>query len=283
MNQDWNNRPSGEREPAKNMEPMRSGNPTPSTNSMQSNGAVPPVGPNGPMGAVPPVGPNGPIGAVPPVGTNRPMGAMPPTGQNRPMGAVPPAGINRPMGAMPPAGPNGGAQSNGINSMGPVNITKKAQGIQDNLETSVKEKAPAGFFIRLAAYLIDACITGCIIGMINLPLWFVKMGMSDSAIFQNILFEYDIFDILNFCLMSAYFVIMTYISGRTVGKQLLKIQVVSETGKDLSFGQVFFREVIGKYLSSILYIGYILVGIQDSKKGIHDMIADTKVVYRIDR
>lgn len=145
------------------------------------------------------------------------------------------------------------------------------------------EKAPAGFFIRLAAYLIDVCIAGCIIGIINVPLLFVKLMMSDSAVFQNILFGYDIFDILNFCLLSAYFVIMTYTSGKTVGKMLMKIQVVSETGKDLSFWQVFFREVIGKYLSRILYIGYILIGIQENKKGIHDMIADTKVVYQVEK
>lgn len=138
---------------------------------------------------------------------------------------------------------------------------------------------PAGFFIRLAAYLIDSLLAGGIIAMINVPLWFVKLLASDSIVFKNILFGYDIFDIINFCLFSAYFIIMTYTCGRTVGKMLMKIRVVSAGGQELTFGQVCFREIIGKYLSGILYIGYILVGIDGEKRGIHDMLADTRVIY----
>ena len=59
----------------------------------------------------------------------------------------------------------------------------------------------------------------------------------------------------------------------------MKIKVVPVNSKELTFGQVFFREVIGKYLSGLLYIGYILVGIDSEKRGIHDMVADTRVVY----
>lgn len=147
------------------------------------------------------------------------------------------------------------------------------------LESKPVKNQPAGFFIRLAAYLIDSLLAGGIIAMINIPLWFVKLLASDSIVFKNILFGYDIFDIMNFCLLSAYFIIMTYTCGRTVGKMLMKIRVVSVSSHELTFGQVFFREVIGKYLSGILYIGYILVGIDSDKRGIHDMLADTRVVY----
>lgn len=147
--------------------------------------------------------------------------------------------------------------------------------------TESQQSQPAGFFIRLAAYVVDYIIAGGIIAMINVPLWIVKLVASDSIVFKNILFGYDIFDIMNFCLLSAYFVIMTYTCGRTVGKMLMKIKVVSVKSKELTFSQVFFREVIGKYLSSLLYIGYILAGIDNEKRGIHDMLADTRVVYDI--
>lgn len=147
--------------------------------------------------------------------------------------------------------------------------------------TEFQQRQPAGFFIRLAAYVVDYIIAGGIIAMINVPLWIVKLVASDSIVFKNILFGYDIFDIMNFCLLSAYFVIMTYTCGRTVGKMLMKIKVVSVKSKELTFSQVFFREVIGKYLSSLLYIGYILAGIDNEKRGIHDMLADTRVVYDI--
>lgn len=162
-----------------------------------------------------------------------------------------------------------------INDMKPqINYTEPTE------NNSEQEKVqPAGFFIRLAAYLVDYLIAGGIIAMIKFPLWFVKLAVPDSVVFKNILFGYDIFDIVNFCLLSAYFIIMTYTCGRTVGKMLMKIKVVPVKSKELTFGQVFFREVIGKYLSSLLYIGYILVGIDNEKRGIHDMVADTRVVY----
>ena len=91
---------------------------------------------------------------------------------------------------------------------------------------------PAGFFIRLAAYLVDYLIAGGIIAMIKVPLWFVKLLVPDSIVFKNILFGYDIFDIANFCLLSAYFIIMTYTCGRTVGKMLMKIKVVPVKSKE---------------------------------------------------
>ena len=155
------------------------------------------------------------------------------------------------------------------------------QALTNYTEPQLVKRQPAGFFIRLAAYLIDSLLAGGIIAMINIPLWFVKLLASDSVVFSNILFDYDIFDIINYCLFSAYFIIMTYTCGRTVGKMLMRIRVVSVNSQDLTFGRVFFREVIGKYLSGILYLGYILVGIDSEKRGIHDIVADTRVVYDI--
>ena len=67
---------------------------------------------------------------------------------------------------------------------------------------------PAGFWIRVAAFLIDAVVTGVIIGMIKFPLWFLKMAAPDSIVFHNLIFEYNIFVIMNFfsdeCLFCGY-------------------------------------------------------------------------------
>lgn len=161
----------------------------------------------------------------------------------------------------------------------PKNDEEKEVSKWNNIKTEIIR--PAGFFIRVAAYIIDYLIVGAIITMIKFPLWFVKLTIPGSLIFKNLIFDYDFFDILTFCLLSAYFIIMTYNCGRTVGKMLMKIKVVPTKSNKLTFGQVFFREVIGKYLSGLLFIGYILVGIDTEKRGIHDMVADTRVVYDI--
>ena len=155
---------------------------------------------------------------------------------------------------------------------------------QQNFQTTAGnavQKNGAGFWIRLAAYVIDSMIIGVVLMMINVPVWFMELSMGDHAIFTNILFEFNAFDILNYLLVTGYFIGMTYSTERTVGKMLMKIRVKSEVSEKMTFGQVVFRETVGKYLSGIFYIGYIMIGISDKKKGLHDQLADTKVVYEI--
>lgn len=144
----------------------------------------------------------------------------------------------------------------------------------------IAEKEPAGFWIRLAAYVIDMILIYSILAVVSTPVWLLKLMIGgEHMIFHNVLFSYNIFDILKYVLIAAYFVLMTYTTGRTVGKMLMKIRVQSTSSRELTFQQVAFREVIGKYLSGILYAGYIMAGISGKKSALHDYLADTKVVY----
>ncbi len=139
----------------------------------------------------------------------------------------------------------------------------------------------AGFFSRLAAYVLDSILVSIGLCIVKLPVWFVKLAVGDSALFRPVLFEYTIFDILYYLLTVAYFVLMTYYCGATVGKYLMKLRVVDVEGRKLSFMSVLLRETVGRYLSAlIIYIGYIIVGVDNRKQGLHDKIADTCVIYR---
>jgi uncharacterized RDD family membrane protein YckC len=61
---------------------------------------------------------------------------------------------------------------------------------------------------------------------------------------------------------------------------LMGIRVISTEG-ELTFLNVCYRETIGRYFSTvILYVGYIVVGVDSQKRGIHDMLCDTRVVYK---
>ena len=58
------------------------------------------------------------------------------------------------------------------------------------------------------------------------------------------------------------------------------LRVVStETGEKPPFLLVLYRETVGRYLSRILYAGYFLVAVDSEKRGLHDRICDTAVVY----
>lgn len=140
----------------------------------------------------------------------------------------------------------------------------------------------AGFFIRLAAFLIDMLLVNVVLCVIKVPVWFLELSIGDSILFKNILFEYNAFDILYYVLTATYFVLSTYCCGATLGKYLMKIKVVSVDGEKLSFLTVLIRETIGRYLSAIIvYIGYIVAGLDNRKQGIHDRISDTYVVYKM--
>lgn len=139
----------------------------------------------------------------------------------------------------------------------------------------------AGFFCRLAAFLIDSVLVGIAISNIKLIVWIIHLMVGDIFLFQPILFTYTIFDIIYYLLSVSYFVIMTYYSGATVGKQLMKIKVTDTEGQKLSLLTVLLRETVGRYLSAlIIYVGYIIVGVDNRKQGLHDKIADTCVIYK---
>ena len=58
------------------------------------------------------------------------------------------------------------------------------------------------------------------------------------------------------------------------------LQVVrAEDGGKLSFWTTLYRETIGRYLSGILCIGYLLIAVDGEKRSLHDRICDTLVVY----
>ncbi|MGX8710883.1 MAG: RDD family protein [bacterium] len=139
--------------------------------------------------------------------------------------------------------------------------------------------ACGGFFVRLAAYLIDLLLVGTMLLIVKIPMFFVRLSHPDNFLTGALLFRFSLLDILLYLAASAYFVILTYQTGATVGKRLMNLRVVSVNGEPLTLLNVLYRETIGRYLSSLLFVGYILVGLNNEKRGLHDMICDTKVIY----
>jgi uncharacterized RDD family membrane protein YckC len=141
----------------------------------------------------------------------------------------------------------------------------------------------AGFFVRLSAYIIDCIIVGISLLVIRTINFFTYMMNPDIFFVKPILFKFSIFDIVIYLLGLAYFVFMTYYYGGTFGKRLLNLKVCKVTDEKLSLFTVIYRESIGRYLSGlILFIGYIMIGLDSKKRGLHDILSDTLVVYAIE-
>lgn len=152
----------------------------------------------------------------------------------------------------------------------------------NNTPSETLEFKYAGFGIRLLAYIIDNLILG--IGLLFIKFFFflIRMIIGSDILVQPVLFQYTWVDIIVYILRIMYFVLLTYFTSATLGKHLLKLKVIStnDTGK-YSFLDILYRETIGRFLSKlIIYAGYLMIFINKDKSSLHDMLADTRVVYK---
>ena len=138
----------------------------------------------------------------------------------------------------------------------------------------------AGFWVRLAAYCLDLGIVWIGLLFVNLAVGIASMAAGDVFRTQ-ILFRYTLKDILLYVLQAAYFILLTYYTGTTLGKRLMNLRVVNADGRErLDFINVVYRETVGRFLCGLsIGIGYIMAGVDREKRGLHDMLCDTRVVY----
>ena len=136
---------------------------------------------------------------------------------------------------------------------------------------------PAGFWIRVLAYLIDVAILACIGGGLSVVAA-VAVRMLSNQISGLQIWLVPIVWAISAVLPMLYLLIGWTRSGRTVGKAVCRLRVTCLDGSEVGFGTAVVR-LIGYFLSSlILCIGYLMVAFTDRKRGLHDMVAGTVVV-----
>jgi uncharacterized RDD family membrane protein YckC len=143
------------------------------------------------------------------------------------------------------------------------------------------EGEPAGFWIRFLAFMIDYVIVGFLMAIIWAPTFFVSFRAAASGegpgAFAMIL------PFLSFLLGTAvglgYNLWFPATRGATPGKKMLGLRIVREDGEEpLGWGTAFMR-LVGYMVSGfILYIGFFMIAFNPEKKGLHDMIAKTRVL-----
>ena len=138
----------------------------------------------------------------------------------------------------------------------------------------------AGFFVRLAAFLLDSVIVGATLLVVKIPFWIVSLDNPDNILVRNFIFDYSIVDIIIYLLSASYFIILTYKTGATIGKRMLHLRVVSVEDRKPTLFEIVYRETVGRFLSELVAnVGYIMIGIHKDKQGLHDMLSDTEVIY----
>ena len=146
---------------------------------------------------------------------------------------------------------------------------------------SREEVTYAGFWVRLMAYAIDNIIVFTVLLVVRLLLSGLMTVLSGTVLGGNVLFQYSIKDVILYIFQVMYFILFIYCTGTTPGKRLLNLRVVSaQENASLTLLNVIYRETVGRFLCSIsIGIGYMIAGFDRQKRGLHDILCDTRVIY----
>lgn len=147
--------------------------------------------------------------------------------------------------------------------------------------------APAGFWIRFVAYMIDAFILGFgfILLVGSLAALVAILGLSDGTDGQEVSPAIIVIVLLGLLIQLViswlYEALMLSGSrGATFGKQAVGVRVVNDTGGTLSFGRATLRYFLKAVVTPMvpLLIGYLTAAFTKRKRAVHDFMADTYVV-----
>lgn len=148
------------------------------------------------------------------------------------------------------------------------------------MQIDAKDQVYAGFFVRLAAFLVDMIIVNAGLVVVRFPMWIWQMDHAENILFQKMIFQYSLKDILIYGLTITYFVLLTYYTGSTLGKKLFALRVVCAEDREMTFFEVLYRETIGRFLADVVFcLGYLFIIVQKEHRGLHDLLSDTCVIY----
>lgn len=140
-----------------------------------------------------------------------------------------------------------------------------------------------GFWLRFAAAIVDGLLIGVpsflLFSAIRLA---AGVPVFDDSVRTTAAVLIEVADTLFGLVVGwLYEALMTSSAKQaTIGKQICGLKVVGSSGERISFGRATGRH-FAKILSTIiLFIGYMLAGWTQRKQALHDMLADTFVVYK---
>ena len=142
-----------------------------------------------------------------------------------------------------------------------------------NTDASPRSGLPAGFIQRLRAYVTDSFIAFALAMTFTLTLMSL-LGMHDVPVIAGP------FGWLLLALPLLYFTVPVAIWSTTLGKLFFGLRVVRNDGSKIGIGRSFSRHLCYFISFVILGIGFLMIGFREDKRGLHDLICDTKVVYR---
>lgn len=142
----------------------------------------------------------------------------------------------------------------------------------------------AGFWLRALAQIVDSLLFLVVSLVVFTPFAILSAGINAEDPREELIELLALTGMMGVALFIAIPGVWLYHAlfessfwQATPGKRLLGLRVVDLEGRRVGFGRASAR-FFAKFLSSIMYVGYIMVAFTARKQGLHDMIAGTLVV-----
>jgi uncharacterized RDD family membrane protein YckC len=146
----------------------------------------------------------------------------------------------------------------------------------------------AGFFRRAAAGVVDALILSAVFLVLDVLVAVVlkqplprlsQLGpdyLLDVAVNGDALAEIGL--VLLAILAFLYFFIFHALRGQTPGKRLVGVRVIDAFGQRPSLSRALLRTAAYVPSALLLALGFLWIGFDREKRGLHDRLADTYVI-----
>jgi uncharacterized RDD family membrane protein YckC len=173
----------------------------------------------------------------------------------------------------------------------PNDITPDGESIEDvrtaepRAAVSPRRFAYAGFWLRLAAYLLDSLVLGLTADVaVFMPL------MSRGAISQDNLWDiytgttpqFVALRLLMLMIQWAYFALLESSPWQaSLGKKMLGLKVTDLEGKRISFGRASARFFCTLISGFILMAGFIMIAFTKKKQALHDILTGCLVIKSV--
>lgn len=127
------------------------------------------------------------------------------------------------------------------------------------------------FSERLGAYLIDILLIKAVTSIILSSYELVGIASNWGS--------FSLIHLTRSFIYFAYFILMTkYNKGQTIGKMIFSLRVLSIDHVNISWEDVFYRELIGRYIQKKIKIFYLLLFLTKQNQTMADLVTDTVVV-----
>ncbi len=131
-----------------------------------------------------------------------------------------------------------------------------------------------GFWPRVGAYILDQLVLGVIVYLI------FGANPSQFTTLDEMIQQLGPRFAGNFLISAIYYVGLHGYFGATLGKMVVGAKVVNADGTKLGYGKAFLRMLASILSGLLLGIGYLMVAFREDKRGLHDLMVGTRVIYK---